>query len=303
MYLVSKNLRSFMVSATKGSFTEAAESLNITTSPLSKMISGLESYFGTKLFFRTPDGITLSHEGEALYQLLLPHYEALCNIENDLRGMGRIQEKNIARELVIGSCGGFLSNTTQLISEVLNSKIFNSVRISLIHGKSHLNRKEEAFKLLSKGNIQVLLSYEPFDFSEEVETLSIGEVKFVALISSKLHEKYPSDQEKLKNIPLIQHDFEADNPLHQMFKRKIVNLSEAKRPITLPELNQRVSAVEQGLGFSLIPEALFTPKNNLLQIVPFMEEDPIIVNRYVYFLKESDEEVKHEILSLLKSSF
>ncbi len=303
MYLVSKNLRSFMVSATKGSFTEAAEHLNITTSPLSKMISGLESYFGIKLFFRTPEGIKLSHEGEELYQRLLPHYEALCDIENNLRGMGKVHETNTARELVIGTCGGFLSNTTQLISEVLNSKIFNSVRISLISGKSHLNRKEEAFKLLSKNNIQVLLSYEPFDFSEEVETLSIGEVKFVALISPELNEKYPSDKDKLKNIPLIQHDFEADNPLHQMFKRKIFGLSVAKRPITLPELNQRVAAVEQGLGFSLIPEELYTPANDLLQIVPFMEEAPIIVTRYVYFLKENDEAVKHEILSLLKSSF
>lgn len=301
MHLVSKHLRCFMVSATKGSFTEAAESLNITTSPLSKMISGLENYFGTKLFFRTSDGIKLNHEGESLYQLLLPHYEALCNIENKLRGAGRVQERNISRELIIGSCGGFLSNTTTLVRSVLSSNIFSSVRINLINGKSHLNRKDEALKLLSKKNIHVLLSYEPFDFLDEVETVRIDDVRLAALISTQMHNTYPTDKEKLKYLPLIQHDFEGDNPFHQKIKHRILDLGATKRPITLPELQQRISAVEQGLGFSLVPEDLMIHKNENVTLVPFMENEPMFMSRYAYFLKENGDDINQEILAILKS--
>ncbi|MEX3242004.1 hypothetical protein [Serratia quinivorans] len=118
-----------------------------------------------------------------------------------------------------------------------------------------------------------------------------------------MHEKHPSDKEKLKNIPLIQHGFVADNPLHQMLKRKVLSRGEANRPITLPELYKHISVLEQGLAFSLLPEDVYTPENERLQIVPFMSEDPIIVTRYVYFMRERNEEVKHEFLSLLKSSF
>lgn len=301
MYLLSKNLRSFMVAAVSGSFTEAANQLNITTSPLSKMISGLENYLETALFFRTSDGISLTAEGKILYVELLPHYEALMRIENEWRSHGRLLQKNTARELILGNCGGFISNTDKLLEEVLKSKIFSSVRVSIVNGRTHLDRKEQVVNQLKNEVCHAILSYEPFELPEEIEHLALDSVNLVAMVSTRLHEKFPTDKEKIINIPLTQHDFEQDNPLHQMIRKALLRFGPLKPPIILPEISQRLSAVKKELAFSLVPHGVIDNDNFDITITPFMEDNPIIVTRYIYFLKANESNVIDNILPLIRN--
>ena len=303
MYLTSKTLRSFMVAATSHSFTEAAEQLNVTTSPLSKMISGLEDYLGTKLFFRIPEGIKLTKAGEDLFNALLPHYEALMSIESEWKGHGRILQKNSAQELVIGNCGGFLDQVEKLIAEVLKSKHFGSVRINTISGKNHLARREEVFSQLKKKNCHIVISYEPFDFDDDVATLPLDHTVLVAMIDTELHEKYPTDREKVLNIPLTQHEFEHDNPLHQTVRKAFLQFGAAKAPIILPERTQRLRAVEAGLAFSLVPEGLVHPDSHNITITSFLPDEPITVSRYMYYLRNEEEGIFNNILPIIKACF
>lgn len=303
MYLTSKTLRSFMVAAVSNSFTEAAEQLNVTTSPLSKMISGLEEHLGAKLFFRIPEGIKLTKEGESLYSALLPHYEALMHIENEWRGHGRLLQKNSAQELVIGSCGGFLDQVDKLIGEVLKSKHFSSVRINTIGGKTHLNRGDEIVNQLRKKTCHVVISYEPFDLPAEIAALPLDSTVLVALSSTLLHEQYPTDQDKVLNIPLTQHEFEQDNPLHQTIRKALLHFGKVKAPIILPEISQRLKVVQSGLAFSLVPEGLIQLNNSDMTITPFLEDNPIKISRFMYYLQEDEDYVINNILPILKACF
>jgi len=59
--------RVFYRTAACGSLSKAAEALHITQPAVSHTIKQLERQLGTPLFFRTPKGVLLTHEGEALF--------------------------------------------------------------------------------------------------------------------------------------------------------------------------------------------------------------------------------------------
>ena len=71
--MLSKGLEAFILTARKGSFRKAAETLMISPVALVKRINALEERLGLKLFNRTNQGITLTRSGETL----LPRAEKL----------------------------------------------------------------------------------------------------------------------------------------------------------------------------------------------------------------------------------
>ncbi len=62
-------VRSFEAAGRNGSFTSAAEEMNLTQAAVSQRIGNLENHIGAQLFIRQPRGVTLTIAGEAW----LPH--------------------------------------------------------------------------------------------------------------------------------------------------------------------------------------------------------------------------------------
>ena len=60
-------LRIFHTAAESGSFTHAAEKLNMSQSAVSRQISALEEDLGLKLFIRHARGLVLTEVGEQLF--------------------------------------------------------------------------------------------------------------------------------------------------------------------------------------------------------------------------------------------
>ncbi|MCS3432999.1 LysR family transcriptional regulator [Klebsiella sp. BIGb0407] len=79
---ISNLLRSFIVTANNKSMKDSARQLFITESPLSRRIRILEDKIGCSLFLRGRDGISLTKEGEAIYNAILPYYNDMANLEN-----------------------------------------------------------------------------------------------------------------------------------------------------------------------------------------------------------------------------
>lgn len=67
----------FMHAARSGNMTRAAEQLNVTVSALSHQMRRLEERMGKRLMERGPRGITLTADGQNLFQRLEPHYQAI----------------------------------------------------------------------------------------------------------------------------------------------------------------------------------------------------------------------------------
>lgn len=71
----------FLRSVQLGSFTRAAEELNLTQSGVSHTVAALEKELGLSLLIRSKGGVTLTADGLAL----LPHVQAVCEEEKRLQ--------------------------------------------------------------------------------------------------------------------------------------------------------------------------------------------------------------------------
>lgn len=75
-------LQGFVAAARNGNLSRTAEAMHLTVSALSHQIRGLEERIGTPLFVRNARGVTLTPDGEQLFQRIAPHLSA---IEDALR--------------------------------------------------------------------------------------------------------------------------------------------------------------------------------------------------------------------------
>jgi LysR family glycine cleavage system transcriptional activator len=71
-------LEAFMRTVRLGSARAAAEEIGLSPSALSRRISNLEEFVGKKLFTRARQSMQLTDEGQAFYEAVSPHMEALA---------------------------------------------------------------------------------------------------------------------------------------------------------------------------------------------------------------------------------
>ena len=102
---ISNLLRSFIVTANNKSIKDSAKQLFITESPLSRRIKILEDKLGYSLFLRGRDGVSLTKEGKAIYNAILPYYNDMSTLENvylskchSIKKLGKKNKFNIAVE-------------------------------------------------------------------------------------------------------------------------------------------------------------------------------------------------------------
>ena len=71
-------LEAFMRTVRMGSARAAAEEIGLSPSALSRRITNLEEFIGKKLFTRARQSMQLTDEGQAFYEAVNPHLEALA---------------------------------------------------------------------------------------------------------------------------------------------------------------------------------------------------------------------------------
>jgi len=87
--------RVFYFTAKTGSLSKAAAELFITQPAVTQTIKQLEAQLGGQLFFRTSKGVTLTAEGEALYQYIEQAYNFIRNGERKIAGMHQLTDGEI----------------------------------------------------------------------------------------------------------------------------------------------------------------------------------------------------------------
>lgn len=80
------SLQAFEAIARRGSFSQAANDLQLTASAVSHQIAKLEKLVGIRLIDRTPAGVKLSSAGEQYLQRVSPAMNALASATRDLQG-------------------------------------------------------------------------------------------------------------------------------------------------------------------------------------------------------------------------
>jgi LysR family glycine cleavage system transcriptional activator len=112
-------LQGFVAAARSGNLSRAAETMHLTTSALSHQIRGLEERLGRPLFVRNARGVSLTGDGQQLFERVSPHFEA---IEQALRPFRAHRSDvltlsllpSMASAWLLPRLGGFLAGHPQI---------------------------------------------------------------------------------------------------------------------------------------------------------------------------------------------
>lgn len=96
MYENLNNYRIFYTVASHGNISKAADKLFISQPAISKSISNLEKGLGVTLFSRTSKGVSLTEEGEILYQHIGNAFDSINQAEDEIKkihdlGIGQLK--------------------------------------------------------------------------------------------------------------------------------------------------------------------------------------------------------------------
>ena len=104
-----EGMRTFAAVAARGSFTDGAKRLGISTKLASKYVRQLEERLGAQLLHRTTRSVTLTETGEAYYRRCLP----LLDQFDELEGLVQTRQSELAGPIRITAPTGF--GSTQLV--------------------------------------------------------------------------------------------------------------------------------------------------------------------------------------------
>ena len=252
----NQNLKAFITVAELGSFSEAADSLYLTQSAISKRIALLEQQIGKRLFDRIARQVSLTEAGNELLpraRRILQEYENALQAINDLSG-----------------------------------EASGTLRLAISHHLG-LHRLPPILKQFAQQYPNVTLDIEFMDSEKAYEQVLHGDSE-VAVITLALDSHHNIDSKKIWNDPL-RFICAQDHPLAELKKPALKDLAEY--PIILPGLNtytgriiqnlfqkegiplkapmstnylETISTmVEIGLGWSVLPETLIRDLN----VMPF----------------------------------
>ncbi len=180
---LSRKLEAFMAVVENGSLSKAAKTMNRTTPPVAKSIKDFEAIIGKRLFKREKFGMSLTKDGEVLYNDLKDLYQQekeitkkhlygnICNVVNVYYDWGKdkrlitlykaAEKNNIQVNIFrfsydnIGEIGDYDGNTLILSSEKIDSERFSFLKeiqggeIGIWARKDIINATDNIITLLS----------------------------------------------------------------------------------------------------------------------------------------------------------
>lgn len=90
--MITKELKSFLITALAGSFQKASEQLYLSSTALIKQINALEDEVGVPLFHRTNKGLSLTEAGKVFYDAA---HDILTRYHNAIRSAKEAQRRRV----------------------------------------------------------------------------------------------------------------------------------------------------------------------------------------------------------------
>ena len=176
------------------SFSKAAKELYMTQPAVSQSISQLETSLGTRLFNRTPRGVTLTREGQLIYE----HARSALHILN--LGEQKLQDLQgvLSGELSIGVGD---TTTKAFLLPFLDQfhKEYSNIKLNIVNGTTF-----ELCDLLKAGNVDLAICNLPLEDSLiDTEPCTIIHDTFVAGPNFKDKLTHPLTWRELTQFPLI----------------------------------------------------------------------------------------------------
>lgn len=228
-----------------GSFTKAAQQLNVTQSAVSHAISSLENEFGFLLLTRNKNGIALTSNGEHLLHLM----QEILNKNESLK-----QEVAAINGLETGviNIGLFPSITVQWLPGIIKQFQTQHPMISI---NFYEGIYDEIHNWIQDGTVDfgfmTATSARAFDF------IPLKNDDIVCILSKehRLHNLKKISFDQIENESLIVAKWGVDDEIRKLFKK---NQTIPKVKYEVAEGPAIINMVKYNLGISLLPEMLVT---------------------------------------------
>lgn len=255
-------LRIFHAAAEAGSFTHAANALNLSQSAISRQVAALEQEIGSPLFHRHARGLVLSEPGELLYQTAS---DVLKRLENVRMQLTETREKPTGKLRVTTTVGLGSGWLTQRAQEFL--ELYPDVELQLVFDNEEIDltmRKADAA-------IRLRQPQQPDLIQRRLFTVHLHVYAAPAYLS-----RYgtPETTEDLDRHRIITFGEPAPNYLRNLNALETAGLPEGQMRPAILQINNLMamkSAIERGIGLALLPDYMIDKDTKLVQVLPDLD--------------------------------
>ena len=287
--------RVFREVAEAGNISLAAENLYLSQSAVSQSVKQLEQQLGTRLFLRSPRGVTLTEDGRLLFEYVRSAMGLLETGEDKLQQSRTLQ----AGTLVIGASDTVTK--TYLVSRLeAFHQNYPAIQIRILNGTSQM-----VLDYLHAGQVDIAFASEPKDKDAySIRHCFDTHQIFVAAPNYDCDFDHAHTLEEIAAFPLILLERKASSRAYveQYFQQHGVSL---KPEIELGSHNLLISLARIGLGVACVTEefsqsglgrGVILPVRTAFEIPPrsvcmctLRDVSPTsAANRFMDFISESD---------------
>ncbi|EKN5031208.1 LysR family transcriptional regulator [Yersinia enterocolitica] len=296
MFLLSKSLRYFIITAQEESIQSAASRLFITASPLCRTIKSFEDNIGHKLFSRTKHGMKLTSYGNELYKQLIPIYQQVSLIEESYSSKEKITLPFI-KDFKIGFDHQYYS----YLSIMLSSNFFKSVNFN-VSLEYYLPNEVNIEEIFRRNLCYVFFSCNYYDTPPQIVHFALPSEPFKLAVAMKNIVKDVSPKSYLSSNALVCYDNRSLEPTWKKVDEFLKINGFNPRKISVPNINDQLSMIENGDAIGIVPESvqtIITARNYNVILLNFTsDENPIHVVRHMYFSYRNKQIIERSLLPL-----
>lgn len=254
-------LRIFHAAAEAGSFTHAADVLNLSQSAISRQVASLEQEIGAPLFHRHARGLVLSEQGELLFQTAS---DVLKRLEMVRMQLSETREKPSGKLRVTTTVGLGSGWLTERAKEFL--ELYPELELQLVLDNEEIDltmRKADAAIRLRQPQQPDLIQRRLFTVHLHVYAAPSYLQRFGT----------PETIQDLDRHRLITFGEPAPQYLRNLNTLETVGLPDGQVRPSILQINNLMSikaAIERGIGLALLPDYMIDKQAKLVQILPEM---------------------------------
>ena len=255
-------LRIFHAAAEAGSFTHAANALNLSQSAISRQVAALEQEIGAPLFHRHARGLVLSEPGELLFQTATDVLKRLESVRMQLTETREKPQGKLRVTTTVGLGSGWLTQRAQEFLE-----LYPDVELQLVFDNEEIDltmRKADAA-------IRLRQPQQPDLIQRRLFTVHLHVYAAPAYLS-----RYgtPETTEDLDRHRIITFGEPAPNYLRNLNALETAGLPEGQMRPAILQINNLMamkSAIERGIGLALLPDYMIDKDSKLVQVLPELD--------------------------------
>ena len=249
-------LKIFHAVTQAGSFTKAAEVLNLSQSAISRQIQSLEYELKTTLYERHARGLSLTENGEVLYKTANEVISKIKDVESDLMDKKDKPSGKIVVTTVVGFGGIWL---TPRIQEFMEKNPNIEVELIVTDQELDLSTREADIAIWMRQPKQL-------NYIQK----KIIDINYHIYGSSKYLEKHgvPRTVKDLDKHKLITYGRGTPSPLSQKeWLLKLGTKTKRKSVMKVNNIYALLLAVDSGVGLAALPDYMVTGRSGLVKVL------------------------------------